>query len=93
MNEERKTYSTVSEMVRDITGDEELSKELESIFAKSKRVKMIFAKRCKYGLDTRTLSDLSGISENRLSQIENGIDDEVSETEFNAIESVFERFI
>lgn len=81
---EAKTYSSVEEMVADITGDTELVNEVAKRCHDQEIVKMFVAFRTSKELSQQQLADLLGCSQSTISKIENGVDADLKVGEIQA---------
>lgn len=70
----KKQYSSVEEMVFDITGDNELVEEIEHESQEHSIVDMLFATRSAQGLSQERLAEIMNCSQSHISKIENSLD-------------------
>ena len=77
-----KTYKTVSDLIKNISEDENFKKEAINKIEKNKLAKFLFFLRCEHRLTQKELADKLGCSQARISKIESSDDDELSMKDF-----------
>lgn len=74
----KKQYNSVSEMVRDITGDDDQTKALAERISKRQIIKQFMALRSVGGFSQADIARKMGCSQSRISKLESAIDDDWS---------------
>jgi len=72
------TYKSVSELIKNLPGDEQVTKLLEKEIQGRKLVKLLFYLRCKENLSQKQIAQKIGCTQSRISKIEGSLDDDLT---------------
>ena len=72
------TYKSVSELLKNLPGNEQVAKLLEKEIKARKLVKLLFFLRCKENLSQKQLAQKMGCTQSRISKIEASLDEELT---------------
>ena len=81
---ENPQYTSVRELIRDISDDETFNQELEEQISKRRLVKALHAMRTAKGVSQAAIAEELDCSQSRVSKIENGEDGELRISELEA---------
>jgi transcriptional regulator with XRE-family HTH domain len=80
----RKRYSSVPEMVRDLSEDRAFAEEVEKKIRERNLVDFLMALRTSAGLSQKDIANKMGCTQSRISKLENGKDDDLRIGDFHA---------
>ena len=79
-----KRYSSVPEMVRDLSMDKEFASSLEQTMAERNIIDLLMGLRTSKGLSQQDIAAAMGCTQSRISKLENGKDDDLCVGDFHA---------
>lgn len=84
-----KRYTNVSKMLHDLTDDDQFNKEFDERVAQRELVKHLIALRCGKNVSQADVASALGVTQSRVSKIENGVDDDLRFGELKAYARTF----